>query len=972
MKTLAVLFAIGSALQAAVGVRVVLGLTDRTETKWDGSVTAQGGRVTAIEGWRFEQGDQVTGTSWAASTHRIRLFGGGRQGQPPFTANGIVAWIDGESESTVLSFQTAQGNFSVKLADIPFGKRAMALDGRVMADRVPPATQMTKSPDEQDYPAAATDKNGNVWVAYVEFRHNKDHHQIRANYLEKPNDFSDMQAPTGGDHVVLTKLGGSPVNVTEPGGDVYRPAIAVDGKGRVWVFWSQNEKGNFELYARAFDNGKPSAAVRVTNAAGSDVFPSAATDSTGRVWVAWQGWRDGRARIFAASQDGAKMTAPVEISQSTANEWNPSIAADGTGRVTVVWDSYRNGSYDVYLRTNASGKWNVETAVAATASYEAYPSAAYDRAGKLWIAYEEGGAGWGKDWGAYETTGVSLYQARAIRLIALDAGGARLRPDTSFDEAMPGPPDQRIDATGTQASSNDFVRPNPAAIKERRPSGTPLAVRGPKNTMPRLTVDGSGRMWLAFRSAHPVWWSPIGTVWSEYVVSCSASQCTGPVFLMHTDNVLDNRPAVVSTAAGKLTVINSADGRRKFAAPGAGAGRQARRQTVEDPYQNDLWVHELSLGAGTTPPLRAAEAASAPWKDTADAAEIAQRQRLASHRAGNLKIVRGEFHRHSEISGDGGNDGSIIDQWRYMLDPAHMDWVGCCDHDNGGGREYTWWTTQKLTDVFHSPGKFVPMFSYERSVPYPEGHRNVVFAQRGIRPLPRLPKVDENAPGKAPDTLMFYEYLRKFNGIAASHTSGTNMGTDWRDNDPLVEPVVEIYQGDRQNYERPGAPRTNSAEDSIGGWRPKGFVSLALEMGYKLGFQASSDHISTHMSYCNLLATSNTREAILDAFRKRHVYGATDDILADVRSGEHLMGDAFETSTPPELQVRLVGTAPFAKVYIVRDNEYVYTMEPKKADVTFRWRDAAPVKGKQSYYYVRGEQEDGEVVWVSPMWITFK
>ena len=110
----------------------------------------------------------------------------------------------------------------------------------------------------------------------------------------------------------------------------------------------------------------------------------------------------------------------------------------------------------------------------------------------------------------------------------------------------------------------------------------------------------------------------------------------------------------------------------------------------------------------------------------------------------DLKIVRGEFHRHSEISMDGGLDGSLIDQWRYILDAAALDWVGCCDHDNGGGREYSWWITQKLTDVFYSPGKFAPMFNYERSVSYPEGHRNVIFAQRGIRPLPRLPITKEN------------------------------------------------------------------------------------------------------------------------------------------------------------------------------------------------------------------------------------
>jgi hypothetical protein len=27
--------------------------------------------------------------------------------------------------------------------------------------------------------------------------------------------------------------------------------------------------------------------------------------------------------------------------------------------------------------------------------------------------------------------------------------------------------------------------------------------------------------------------------------------------------------------------------------------------------------------------------------------------------------------------------------------------------------------------------------------------------------------------------------------------------------------------------------------------------------------------------------------------------------------------------------------------------------------------------GKMSYYYVRGEQENGEIVWASPMWITY-
>jgi len=321
---------------------------------------------------------------------------------------------------------------------------------------------------------------------------------------------------------------------------------------------------------------------------------------------------------------------------------------------------------------------------------------------------------------------------------------------------------------------------------------------------------------------------------------------------------------------------------------------------------------------------------------------------------------------------DGGTDGALLDQWRYAIDTGALDWIGCCDHDNGLGREYPWWINQKLDDIFLISGVFTPMFNYERSIAYPEGHRNVIMAKRGVRTLPRVPKVDENTPGSAPDTRMLYAYLNHFDGIVASHTSATNMGTDWRDHDALREPAVEIYQGLRQNYEMPDAPRSNSANDSIGGYRPKGYVSLAFEKGYKMSFEASSDHVSTHQSYAILYTTDMTREALLDALKKRRVYAATEDILADVRSGDHIMGEDFETSESPTLTVKLVGTSPFAKVHVIKDSRYAYTTEPHKTDVEFSWRDTSPQAGKTSYYYVRGEQEDGEIVWVSPMWITYR
>jgi hypothetical protein len=355
--------------------------------------------------------------------------------------------------------------------------------------------------------------------------------------------------------------------------------------------------------------------------------------------------------------------------------------------------------------------------------------------------------------------------------------------------------------------------------------------------------------------------------------------------------------------------------------------------------------------------------------------EVADIARMRAHRIESggkkLMLLRGEFHRHTEYSAHSDIDGTIEDAWRYGMDAGGMDWIGVGDHDNGFGSEYHWWRFQKLTDLYHNPPHFVGVYTYERSVVYPDGHRNVILPKRGVRPLPRGDM--KGTPEKGtPDTKLLYAYLKHFGGICASHTSGTTMGTDWRDNDPVVEPIVEIYQGHRHNYEHFGAPRSATKETQIGGYEPAGFVWNAFEKGYRFGFQASSDHVSTHMSYAVVLAEEPSRQAMIDAFKKRHCYAATDNILLDIRSGPQIMGDAFTSSARPTLEIAVHGTCPVAKLHVIRDNKYVYSTEPKKPEVKLRYTDTDIKPGATSYYYVRVEQEDGNLAWGSPMWITYK
>ena len=981
------------AMPPAVTFRVLLGIGDRQPVRWDGKVSAAGADITAVQGWRFG-GDDSTDykSSWKASTRPGPAAAGARRraaqrpgapaqaAQGPIQENGVLITAVIKDARASFDIATTQGKFSFAAQEVGYGEPKTALDGRASVDRVPATVQLTTSDDEQDFPAVA-ESGDEVYAAFVEFAHSDRSKEARGLLSEAPKDFDSLARPAGGDQVKLMRYSKSkrawtaPEAVSEPGQDVARAAVAIDGRKHVWVIWSANKNGNYDLFARSQANGKWSSEKRFTSDPGSDLNPVAAADAQGRVWIAWQAFRNGNLGVLAAVIDGDRITPEATVSFSKMSDWDPAIAAAPNGEVAVSWDTYDKGDYDVYVRRmrfDKSIRMDQPAAVAASQNYEARSTVAYDPQNRLWVAYEAADVKWGKDFGAYDTGGVSLYQGHNLRVKCLEGSNVFSTADDVRD-ALPGGVNLRRQAGRRRAAqavamaAAPRMLPDPTLAAGRPMSGTPQNLIGPapRNTFPRLTVDSRGTVFLVFRSGLGGR-SPVGTIWAENIAYFDGEKWTGPVAVPHSDGLLDVRPAPIAIGPGHLLMVGVSD-HRQSAGPGA---RRLGDSVNADLYAADMQVDTPPKPAKLT--ALAAETVAPPQPEARP--ELAQVTTMRNYRAtlsGNqYRLMRGEFHRHTEMSGDGGNDGPLIDAYRYMIDAAYMDWGGCCDHDNGGGREYFWWQQQKLTDAYHLGDRYVPMFSYERSVRYPEGHRNVVFPKRGIRPLPRLPKTeDDSPPNPAPDTQMLYRYLKQFGGIVASHTSGTDMGTDWRDNDPLVEPVVEIYQGDRQNYEMPGAPRSNKEGDSIGGWRPLGFVSLALQKGYRLGFQASSDHVSTHMSYCNLWVKEPTREGIMEAFHKRRVYGATDNILADVRCGDHFMGEEFTLKEPPSISVKLRGSQPLAQVHIIKDGKYVYTVEPNAKDVDFVWKDNAAERGRTSYYYVRGQQSDGELVWVSPMWI---
>lgn len=977
----------GSMKPGRVCLRIQLGLKDQDETRWDGQIRVSPGSVAKLEIWRKGPNDAIDGDSWRFLTRAApRFLGAKKKAQTQPSENGVIATLDGLSENAEINITTKQGDFSFKLSEVPYGKRLMRLDGAADVIRIPVSYQLTSDATEEDYPSAAVAPDGTAYVAYTAFTHGKDFAK-RQPYGDAEPDISNLDQPTGGDRVFVIRMSqgqwSAPMPVTKGGEDLYKTAIAVDGSGRPWVFWSGQQEGNFDLYASSLRDGVWTAPIRLTTDPGTDINPAAACDSKGHVWVVWQGFRNGTMKILAVSltvrQQGDAFSPEMVVADEPGNCWDPAIATSRSGDIAVAWDTYTRGNYDVSLRVAKGGEqFGPVVLVAASLAQEVHASLAYDSTGRLWAAWERGPEKWGKDFGALaKGKGAPLYGG-GPRTVAVKCfeGDQAFQTAGDLDEAL---------------RSGPAAAPRPAAKQGKKGKGGAKAKTAPQRqageerrtndanplSYPRLVADSSGRVWLAYRARAPHFWCNVGTAWFEYLTCCEGGQWLRPIYVHNSDNILDNRPALVALNDGSLLMVGSSDGRQKVSGYPAAQQKEPRQGAKGEAVNNDIYASHFGLpGAAQASQLApiAAEVPAAVGSAEKDAVARCRSYRLEIG-GKSLRLQRGEFHRHTELSTDGAGDGALTDMYRYGLDAVGFDWIGCGDHDNNNGREYPWWITQKTADAFTAGQVFVPMYSYERSVTYPDGHRNAIFAHRGVRTLLRYGKPgtgsDNQKPPHTPDTQLLYKYLAKYDGVCASHTSATNMGTDWRDNDPKVEPVVEIYQGCRQNYEEPGAPRAPAESDAIGGWRPNGFVWNALAKGYRLGFQSSSDHVSTHISYCSIWAEQPTRVAMLDALKQRHVFGATDNIIADVRCGEHMLGDEFTMSGKPSIKVKLIGTGKFKQVDVVRSNAYVYSTKPGKREVEFTWTDMSPRPGT-SYYYVRGEQEDGELVWVSPMWITLK
>lgn len=253
--------------------------------------------------------------------------------------------------------------------------------GPTVAPPVAPSASIANDSAQEDFPAVCLDSEGAPWVVYIEY---------------------DGKADT----VKIARLVDGqlqPVGPLSSAGIMSQPAIACDGNGTIWGFWSDynDDDDVWTLKARAVVDGKiHSDEVVLEGDSGSAIFADAGTDAQGRVWVVWQSFRAGLGDIFARCYDPAAgvLSDEIQVTSDPGGDWEPRLAFSCEDDAAwIAFDSSRgDDEFNVYLaRVTADGQVKT-TQLSSSPRYEGRPSIAAEPDGKgFWIAWESGHVLWG-------------------------------------------------------------------------------------------------------------------------------------------------------------------------------------------------------------------------------------------------------------------------------------------------------------------------------------------------------------------------------------------------------------------------------------------------------------------------------------------------------------------------------------------------------------------------------------------------
>ena len=156
-----------------------------------------------------------------------------------------------------------------------------------------------------------------------------------------------------------------PLNISNDPGLSYLPRLATNGKNNLYVVWTDNSRGNYNiLFTRSLNGGagfdKP---IILSNLKGVSNFPNLAASGNDTVYVVWshknntdfdpsntENQTQTYDIFFAKSTDmGRTIGKPLDLSNDPANSQSSDVAVSEMGTVYVVWSDNSIGTYETFF-----------------------------------------------------------------------------------------------------------------------------------------------------------------------------------------------------------------------------------------------------------------------------------------------------------------------------------------------------------------------------------------------------------------------------------------------------------------------------------------------------------------------------------------------------------------------------------------------------------------------------------------------
>ena len=216
---------------------------------------------------------------------------------------------------------------------------------------------------QDDWPAIAAAPDGSLWVAWLSFDGDRDDVAIR--------------------HYQGRQVGQSAMGARTPAAIAGCRRSAVDAPNRVWVVWSQQVNGNWDLYARRFDPAKQEwgALERLTTDPLPDINPAPGLGRQRPVRAGLAGLPRQEQQYLPEDLRRRELVGRRARHQPRSQRLGAGRGHRQPGHGWVAYDSYKNGNYDVFLAEVRARGAGEEMAVATTPRLKRAPTVAVDTAG---------------------------------------------------------------------------------------------------------------------------------------------------------------------------------------------------------------------------------------------------------------------------------------------------------------------------------------------------------------------------------------------------------------------------------------------------------------------------------------------------------------------------------------------------------------------------------------------------------------